>query len=350
MLAEWFKTLADLPAGLKLAVELGLVSSLQLARFLSVDCRPTLVRAVHRTLPTPLARAFVGRLMADPSFLGKLAVEQGITLGAGLMLEAQQRGSRLGGEADFAAANLLTLAAANAALVWSVAPSRVYGAAHTAGWAKAVAGLPNYVFDTCGPLRQYNTAARAAGLAVKAAQLSGVGAAIGVASWGLNRAALARHRATDPAFSPSVPLPSLQTTVGGYAAWLGLSGNVRYQLLGGADRWMRERLSSLGTCWAATTGARLANNAAGDASRLWLLGLPAYAYPALMAQPARVAAPTGRVTGAPVRRQRTPAQIAAARQRRAAAAAAAAAAAQPGGFTVSAGVAPPAPRRERARA
>lgn len=54
----------------------GIVSSLQLARFLSVDCRPTIVRAVSRHMPLSQSRAFVGRLMADPSFLYKLALEQ----------------------------------------------------------------------------------------------------------------------------------------------------------------------------------------------------------------------------------------------------------------------------------
>ena len=276
----------------------GLVSSLQLVRFLTVDCRPTLVRAVHRTMPSPAARAFVGRLMADPSFLGKLALEQLITLAAGAAYEAQQRGARLGAEADLAVANVLTQLLGNAALVWSLAPTRSYGAAHKHAWQRAVAGLPNYVFDSCGPLRQYTRASRSGALLYKAAQLSSAGLALGAASSAVQSALLARHRATDPAFRPTVPVPTRATSAAGFAAWLGLSGNVRYQLLGGADRWMRERLSSLSTTWVTTAFARLANNHVGDASRLWLLGLPA--------APSVLAGGAARITGAPTQARRTP--------------------------------------------
>jgi hypothetical protein len=324
-------------------------------RFLSVDCRPTLVRAVHRTMPSPAARAFVGRLMADPSFLGKLAVEQLITLGAGCAYEASQRGQRLGAEADLAAANVLTLLASNAAAVWCLAPTRSYGAAHKHAWQRAVASLPNYVFDSCGPLRQYTRASRTGALLYKAAELSGVGVCVGAAGGALSQLLLARHKRADPSFTPAVPVPSIATSALGYGAWLGLSSNVRYNLLGGADRWMRERLSSLSTTWVCTGFARLGNNHVGDMSRLWLLGLPTAAPLGLGA---------GAITGMPAATRRSATRGAAggaarkaggARKRRAVAGAGAgagaAAAKQPaGGFSVSAGAAapPPPPRRPRA--
>jgi hypothetical protein len=336
------------------------VSSLQLVRFLSVDCRPTLVRAVHRTMPTPAARAFVGRLMADPSFLGKLAVEQLITLGAGVAYEASARGARLSDEAELASANVLTLLASNAALVWCLAPTRSYGAAHKHAWQRAVASLPNYVFDSCGPLRQYTKLSRTSALLYKAAQLSGVGVAIGAAGGAASHLLLARRKRSDPSFTPSVPIPSIGASALGYGAWLGLSGNVRYNLLGGADRWARERLSSLSTTWVTTCFARLGNNHIGDVSRLWLLGLPAA--PGLMGAGVitgvpttvtRRAAASGAAGGAGVATRRAGSTgAAAARKRRAAAAAAAggAAVAAPAGFSVSAAAAaaPPPPPRRRA--
>ena len=42
VLSEWFKTIASLPAGLRMAVEMGVVSSAQLVRFMSVDVRPSI--------------------------------------------------------------------------------------------------------------------------------------------------------------------------------------------------------------------------------------------------------------------------------------------------------------------
>ena len=50
VMAEWYKTLADLPAGLRMAIEMGMVSCSQLVRFMSVDVRPSMVRAVSRSM------------------------------------------------------------------------------------------------------------------------------------------------------------------------------------------------------------------------------------------------------------------------------------------------------------
>ena len=51
VLQEWFRTLESLPAILRGSVEMGLFSSAQLVRFLSMDVRPSVARAVTRSLP-----------------------------------------------------------------------------------------------------------------------------------------------------------------------------------------------------------------------------------------------------------------------------------------------------------
>ena len=56
VLQEWGRTLEALPAILRGSVEMGLFSSAQLVRFLSMDVRPGVARAVTRSLP-PQARA-----------------------------------------------------------------------------------------------------------------------------------------------------------------------------------------------------------------------------------------------------------------------------------------------------
>jgi hypothetical protein len=255
-------------------VELGLVSSLQLVRFLAVDCRPTLVRAAHRVLPTASARAFVGRLMADPSFLAKLAVEQAITVAAGTAYEAAARGPRLRDEAGLATVGVAGQLASTAAAVWLLAPTRSYGAPTSSATQRLLQALPNHVFDASGPLRQYTLATRAAGALLKAAQLAGLGALIGGTTTQLQRSLVQRRQKADPTWRPAVHVPDLRTGALGTAAWLGLSCSARYNLLAGADRWMHERLSSLTAAVAGTCALRLVNNHVGDASRTWLLGLP----------------------------------------------------------------------------
>lgn len=51
VLAEWYKTVAELPAIIRRAVELGLFSSAQLVRFMAMDVRPGVARSVARSLP-----------------------------------------------------------------------------------------------------------------------------------------------------------------------------------------------------------------------------------------------------------------------------------------------------------
>jgi hypothetical protein len=276
VMQEWFKTLTTLPAAIRMAIEMGIVSSSQLVRFMSVDVRPSVVRLVSRSTPTAVSRAFIGRLMADPAFLWKLGFEQAITIG-GIAYEAAHRGDRLKAEWDLAASNVLQLSVANAMTVWCLTPARSFGAAHKYGWQRVMDSIPNNAFDRCGPLRQYTMGTRAASFGVKALELSALGAATGGVFHGLNKALVGLHRRNDADFEPAVPVPDLKTSVLGMGAYLGLSCNLRYQLIGGADRWMTERLTTLASAITATGLGRLANSQLGDQTRLFALGLPVHA-------------------------------------------------------------------------
>jgi len=277
VMQEWFKTLTTLPAAIRMAIEMGIVSSSQLVRFMSVDVRPSVVRLVSRSTPTAVSRAFIGRLMADPAFLWKLGFEQAITIGGGIAYEAAHRGDRLKAEWDLAASNVLQLSVANAMTVWCLTPARSFGAAHKYGWQRVMDSIPNNAFDRCGPLRQYTLGTRAASFGVKALELSALGAATGGVFHGLNKALVGLHRRNDTEFEPAVPVPDLKTSVLGMGAYLGLSCNLRYQLIGGADRWMTERLTTLASAITATGLGRLANSQLGDQTRLFALGLPVHA-------------------------------------------------------------------------
>jgi hypothetical protein len=277
VMQEWFKSLTTLPAAIRMAIEMGIVSSSQLVRFMSVDVRPSMVRLVSRSTPTAVSRAFIGRLMADPAFLWKLGFEQAVTIGGGLMYEAAHRGDRLRSEWDLAAANILQLSVANAMTVWCLTPARSFGAAHKYGWQRVMESVPNNAFDRCGPLRQYTLGTRAASFGVKALELSALGAATGGVFHGLTKGLIGLHRRNDADFEPSVPVPDLKTSMLGMGAYLGLSCNLRYQLIGGADRWMTERLTTLASALTATGLGRLANNHFGDQTRLFALGLPIHA-------------------------------------------------------------------------
>jgi hypothetical protein len=84
-----------------------------------------------------VARDIVGRLMADPAFVQKLAIEEALAIGSSLAWEWQQRRERFTRELDFVAINTLCLATSTAALVWLMAPNRASGVLKARAWLPA---------------------------------------------------------------------------------------------------------------------------------------------------------------------------------------------------------------------
>eukprot|EP00197_Chlamydomonas_leiostraca_P002373 CAMPEP_0202858132 /NCGR_PEP_ID=MMETSP1391-20130828/788_1 /ASSEMBLY_ACC=CAM_ASM_000867 /TAXON_ID=1034604 /ORGANISM="Chlamydomonas leiostraca, Strain SAG 11-49" /LENGTH=566 /DNA_ID=CAMNT_0049537017 /DNA_START=145 /DNA_END=1845 /DNA_ORIENTATION=+ len=275
VLAEWMKTVQELPAILRQAVTMGLFSSAQLVRFFSMDVRPNVTRTISRALPPTIARDFIGRLMADPGFVQKMVLESSFAAAASLWYEYRARGERFKDELDLVLINTIGMAAATGATCWLVAPSRSYGSIQKFPWQQMLDGLPNCVFDVSGPLRQYSHQARAAGFFAKMAELSGVGLLTGTATSLLSSAAVAIRKKSNPEWEPSVAVPSLQRSSGGLAAYLALNANVRYQLIGGLDRILFDRTNFLWTYLAMSGTARLVSNQVGELSRPWWQGLPA---------------------------------------------------------------------------
>lgn len=275
VLQEWYKTMADLPLILRQAAQMGLFSSAALVRFMSMDVRPNVTRLVTRSLPPAVSREVVGRLMADPAFMQKLMLEQMITISASLVYEARVRGDRFWKELDLVALNTMTLAAANAAVVYLVAPTRAAPAPARHAWQNMLAKLPNNVFEGTTPLREYSTNSRVASLFVKTAELCGVGMLAGAAQSALAQAAVAIRRRSDPSFRPAMPIPSVQQSAMGLAASLGIFANVRYQIIAGFDRYLFEHANYLWSYLTLSGLLRTASTYIGDQTRVYLQGLPA---------------------------------------------------------------------------
>jgi hypothetical protein len=274
VLQEWMKTIAELPLVIRRAVEMGLFSSAQLVRFMSMDVRPGITRAVTRSLPPSLAREMVGRLMADPGFVQKMVVETSVAACASLCYEYQARGERFKDELDLVLINTLGLALATGATSWMLAPCRSYGAVHKFPWQQALDSLPNCVFDASGPLRHYSVGQRAASVFVKMAELSAVGAVMGVTTSALSAAAVDLHKRNDPSYSPSIATPDISHSMAGMAAYFALNANARYQVVGGLDRFLFQRCNYLWTYMGISMLTRGLSTAVGEMSRPWMQGLP----------------------------------------------------------------------------
>lgn len=274
VLSEWYKTVAELPLILRRAVEMGLFSSAQLVRFCSMDVRPGVTRAVSRSLPASWSREFVGRLMADPAFVQKLFIEQVLAATSSIAYEWHVRGENFKKELDLVAINTVGLMAGTAATVWILTPSRSYGAVHKLPWQQMLSELPNCVFDSSGPLRNYTRQARMGGFFARMAELSAVGVLTGTATSMLGSAAVALRQRQDPSWQPSVPVPDVARASGGMGAYFALNVNTRYQLIGGMDRYLFDHTTALWTYLGFSTVGRAVSNRIGELSRPWWQGLP----------------------------------------------------------------------------
>lgn len=270
VLNEWQKTVMDLPAGFRQAFEMGLVSSAQMVKFLAINARPTTVRAVARGLPQGLSRAFIGRMIADPAFLYRLLLEQATTIGCSAWWEFKNRKDRIKQEWDLALINVLTAAACNAAVVWSLAPCRSYGNTFQFDLQNTLQKLPNNVFEKSYPFREFDMQKRIHSFFYKAAQLCFVGLTTGAVQGALSN--LSAKKKDDRL---SVTIPSVRTNALGTGAFLGLYANLRYQLLCGIDRGLSSYFDVIGVALFCSTALRILDVQIGETSRLAWLGIEA---------------------------------------------------------------------------
>ena len=220
-------------------------------------------------------------MMADPAFAQKLAIESILASSASLFYEWRVRGDKFSSELDLVAINTLGLTGATAATVWLLAPTRSYGTlGNKFPFQQMLQGLPNCIFDVSGPLRQYSGQARVGSLFAKAAELSAVGAAAGaVTSLASSAAVELRRRGTpfspgDASFEPSIPVPDLNRSSAGLGAFFAVNANLRYQMIGGLDRFLFGHANFLWTYLGLSGATRLASMAVGEVSRPWFQGLP----------------------------------------------------------------------------
>ena len=221
-----------------------------------------------------VSQGIVGRLMADPAFMQKMLIEQIISVGTSLALEARQRRENFAKELDLVVINTACVALSTGALVWLMAPNRAYGAIGKMPWQKALQGMPNNVFDASTPYKKFSMGSRVAGGLVKTAELCAVGSVAGAAMSGLSQLAVKVRRQRNPDFTPSVPIPELGKSSQGMGLYMAASANVRYQLVSGIDRGMFDRFNVLWMYLLASSSVRLGSNLVGEASRRWLQGIP----------------------------------------------------------------------------
>lgn len=251
VLSEWCMTVETLPGFLRMLASMQYYSTAQWVRYLTMQERPNMFRTIERSLSrfTDARSGFVGRMLADPAFMQKTAIEGGVAFTLAMAHECHVRGKRIKDELDFALANAFCLALGASVCSVLVAPSKTPTPPSSKfPWQEMLNKLPNNAFERNTPARSFEVPQRVSGFIAKGIELSAVNAIAGAASAGLQHCALAARRAKDPKYKPVTPVPGISRAAGGLGVYGGLAANTRLQVGAGLDQILLE-YAKVNTTW-----------------------------------------------------------------------------------------------------
>lgn len=231
LLAAAGKSASSLPADMAAALSKGTVTVEILQRYLELEA--SLLLGWLMKFP-----GFRERLLADPSFMVKLAIECGIGVCTKCTAEYTKRGDSFNKELDFVAANVVMAIIADFMLVWLPAPTLSYAAAASAGklnlFSKLFAGCPDNAFQKVQPGMPAFTLLQRMGAPVRnGLKLACVGFSASMIGVCMTNALIALRTALDPSFAPLNQSQDVIATSLAYGAYMATSSNIRYQVLAG---------------------------------------------------------------------------------------------------------------------
>jgi len=239
ILRERSVSLNSLPADIRAAVAAGTISPAMFVRYLEVNKRPVTGFFVR------LGSGFRSRILADPKFLFKIAVEEAIGVTGKISAELNKRKEKFWKEFDFVLANIIMAIIADFALVWVPAPVAQFAASNPAVASVKRSALQTFVRSLPSSCLQkpvlgktYSLQQRTAAYFLKAFQLFGVGFVSSATGTGITTSLLAGRKLLDPTFEPENAPPPIVKTSLLYGTFMSASSNTRYQMLNGLEQWI----------------------------------------------------------------------------------------------------------------
>lgn len=233
MLLAAGRALESLPPDLAAALTAGKVTKEILDRYLSLSAN---------SLLAPLLRlpGFRERLLADPQFFVKVAIEVGIGIFTKSTAEYTKRGANFKSELDFVAANVLMALVADFMLVWLPAPTLSFAASSAAAKvkqgavAKFLASCPENAFQKVPPgYAPFTVAQRSGAVLRNGAKLLGVGFGASLLGVSATNALIAARQFLDPSWAPPNAPQDVLAMSAAYASYMAVSSNLRYQVIAG---------------------------------------------------------------------------------------------------------------------
>jgi Protein RETICULATA-related len=232
----------QLPDDVARALALGVLSSEALARYHAAATGGNPLMRLLIVIPS-----FRTRVLADSAFVFKLLVQELIGNGTCVASEFAVRGKEIVNEIEYVASDLIVGTVVEAAFVWLLAP-RLSDATASAAAAAAsgsgtgskigayVSSLPANAFEASTALRNYSLSMRAASFVYAGAQYAAIGMVAGLVGTAITYGLIESRKALDKGYVPERPMPPLFASSAGWAAFMALSSNTRFQLVEGIER------------------------------------------------------------------------------------------------------------------
>ncbi|XP_059666806.1 protein RETICULATA-RELATED 5, chloroplastic-like [Cornus florida] len=226
-----------LPQDLQKGLDLGLVSPEVLQNFFDLEQYPIISELTHRF------QGFRERLLADPKFLHRLAIEEAISITTTLLAQYERRKENFFEELDYVITDTVRGSVVDFFTVWLPAPTLSFFSfadqMDTTDSMEAFKGLlgsiPDNAFQKTLAGKDWNLSHRVASVLFGGLKLASVGFISSIGTVAASNILYAVRRLLNPAVATNLKnkrLPIFKTAVV-YGFFLGTSANLRYQVIAG---------------------------------------------------------------------------------------------------------------------
>ncbi|KAF3779532.1 RETICULATA-RELATED 5 protein [Nymphaea thermarum] len=234
-----------LPQDLQRGLDLGVVSPEVLQNFFDLEQYPFISEL------TKQFQGFRERLLADPKFLHRLAIEEAISITTTLLAQYERRKEHFFEEIDYVITDTIRGSVVDFFTVWLPAPTLSFLSFEETGVGSGnidmlkgfLGSIPDNAFQTSIPGKDWNLTHRVASVLVGGIKLFGVGFISSIGAVASSNTLYAVRKYLNPALVGKVRQkrsPILKTALV-YACFLGVSANLRYQVIAGV---IEHRLSN----------------------------------------------------------------------------------------------------------
>ncbi|XP_058075266.1 protein RETICULATA-RELATED 5, chloroplastic-like [Magnolia sinica] len=226
-----------LPQDLQKGLDLGLVSPEALQNFFDLEQYPLIAELTHRF------QGFRERLLADPKFLHRLAIEEAISITTTLLAQYERRKENFFEELDYVVTDTVRGSVVDFFTVWLPAPTLSFlsyadeiNVPENLELLKGLLGsVPDNAFQRNNVGKDWNLIHRLASVLIGGLKLAGVGFISSIGAVAASNVLFAVRRLLNPSLIVNERRkrsPILKTAVV-YGSFLGTSANLRYQIIAG---------------------------------------------------------------------------------------------------------------------